>query len=142
MKKAIVMIVALAGIFQVTNAQCAKKVKWTSSHTTFIDSSGNKNRDQDEPVEITITNGQVSILPNQSSDDEMNGPVTDYLCKWTDKKNGSTSFKALVTDTHGDTKHIFASIKGDGDKITIKIFLEEMGGLTVLLNGVSFEENN
>ena len=142
MKKAIVMIIALTAMFQVTKAQCGKNVKWTSSHTKFIDSSGNTNHDQDEKVEITIADNTVTILPNGNTGDEMTGPVTDYVCKWADKKNGSTNFKAVVSDAHGDVKHMTISIKSDGDKIAINIALEEMGGMKALLNGVSFEEIN
>jgi len=141
MRTAIAMIVVLTAICQTSNAQCGKTVKWTSSHTKFIDSSGNVQREMDENVLITITNNNVTILPSDAAD-EMNGPVSEYACEWANSKNGSTSFKAVVTDPRGDVKHLTFSIKGKDDKINVQITVEEMAGLQVLLDGVSFEESN
>jgi len=140
MKTVIVMMAALMFCCQQANAQCGKTVKWTTTHTKFIDTSGNVQRDQDEEVLLTIADGKLSILPHSDSNDEMTGDITDYACKWTDAKTGVTTFKSVVSDPRGDVKHMTITIKGDGKKIMITVQLEEMDGLRAELDDASFEE--
>ena len=139
MKKITVMAVACIFLGLVSKAQCDQNIKWISSKSEFIDTSGKLEHADDETVEVTTSATKVSIVPHGSAEETLNGDITDYSCNWQDKQNGKTSFKAALVDARGDTLHATITIEAVNDKTTILLEAEEMPS-KIRLNIASFEE--
>jgi len=139
MKKITVLVSVLMAIALSTKAQCDKTIKWTSTKADFLDTAGNLQNTQSEPVEVTTTPTKVSIV-RSGAQQTMQGNITDYSCKWKDKQNGKTTFKSvLLDDKENKTRHATITIEAVNGKTTISLRAEEEPTV-IKLNVDSFEE--
>jgi hypothetical protein len=138
MKKIIVLIAAFTATGLVSKAQCDKNIKWTSSKSEFLDTSGNFQHANDEAVEVTTTPTKITVVRGASGEHIMNGDITDYSCKWKDKQNGKTTFKSVLVE-NDKTRHATITIEAINGKTTILLQAEEEPTV-IRLNIDSFEE--
>jgi len=138
-------ITLLASIFMLTTvilkAQCDKAIKWTSSKTEFLDTSGNLQQAREETVEVTTTPQKISIIIHHDSEGKhMEGDVSNYSCNWKDKQNGKTIFNSLLVDTdENKTRHAIITIEALNGKTTISLRAQEEASV-IRLNIDSSEE--
>ena len=126
MKKIALLAVACLALGFSSKAQCDKNIKWKSSKSEFLDTSGNVLNERDEDVEVTTTPSKISIIRHDEQDHTMEGDITNYSCKWTDKQNGKTIFKsALVDSDENKTRHATITIEAVNGKTTILLRAEE-----------------
>ena len=139
MKKiaALTMACIVAGF--VSHAQCDKNIKWSSSKSDFIDNAGNVKDSREEKVSVTTSQKQVSIVRVSAQEQLMSGDITDYSCNWKNKENGKTSFKSVLLEPNGTTRHATITIEAINGKTTIMLVAEEEN-TTIKLNVDSFEE--
>ncbi len=139
MKKITVLVAACIIFGFASKAQCDQTIKWTSSKSEFLDTSGNLQHANDEAVEVTTTPTKISILRHGAEEDEMNGNITNYSCKWKDKRNGKTTFKSVLLDKKGKIRHATITIEAVNGKTTILLQAEEEQTI-IKLNIDAFEE--
>jgi hypothetical protein len=141
MKKIAVLVSILTATAFTVKAQCDKPIKWTSSKSEFLDTSGTLQQARDEKVEVTTTPQKVSILIHHESEEKrMEGDVSNYSCKWKDKQNGKTVFNSLLLDTEENkTRHATITIEAVNGKTTILLRAEEEPNV-IRLNVDSSEE--
>jgi hypothetical protein len=126
MKKITVLVSILIATVLTANAQCDKNIKWTSSKSEFLDTSGNVLNQRDEAVEVTTTPTKISIIRHDEQDHKMEGDITDLICKWQNKQNGKTTFKSALLDAdENKTRHATITIEAVNGKTTILLRAEE-----------------
>ncbi len=139
MKKITVLVAACIVFGFASKAQCDQTIKWTSSKSEFLDTSGNLQHANDEAVEVTTSPTKISILRHGTQEDEMKGDITNYSCKWKDKQNGKTTFKSVLLDKQGKTRHATITIEAVNGKTTIWLEAEEEN-TKIKLNIDAFEK--
>lgn len=139
MKKITILVAAFIALSFISKAQCDQNIKWTSSKSEFLDTSGNFQHANDEAVEVTTSPTKISIVRHGAQEDTMKGNITNYSCKWKDKQNGKTTFKSVLLDTQGTTRHATITIEAVNGKTTILLQAEEEPTI-IRLNINSFEE--
>jgi len=139
MKKITVLVAACIVFGFASKAQCDQTIKWTSSKSEFLDTSGNLQHANDEAVEVTTSPTKISILRHGTQEDEMKGDITNYSCKWKDKQNGKTTFKTVLLDKQGNTRHATITIEAVNGKTTILLEAEEEN-TKIKLNVDAFEK--
>ena len=123
------IIFLLAGV--AVKAQCDKKTKWTASKMEMIDTAGNV---QSRDGIITVITGDGKILVT-AEDEELSGTITDYICKWQDKNNGSMSFKSELTDKQGILRHATITIEAkEGNTVILLDAKEEQTKIRLPVN--------
>lgn len=139
MKKfTVLMAVCVAFVFT-AKAQCDKTIKWTSTKADFLDTAGNFVNTRNETVVVTTTAKNISIVRN-AGEQSMEGDITDYACKWKDKQNGKSSFKAVLTDSkENKTRHATITIEAVNGNTVILLRAEEEATI-IKLNIDAFEE--
>jgi len=106
--------------------QCDKTIKWTTTKSEFIDTSGNVQRTTDETVEVTVNAKKIDIvMQGPQGEESMKGDVSDYACNWKDSKNGKTVLKSTVTDTQGTVRHATVTIESLDGQANILLVAEE-----------------
>ena len=127
MKKVLTVAAACFVLSMAAKAQqCEKTIKWTTTKSEFIDTSGNVQRSKDEVVTVTVNSKTVAITMHGPEGEEgMKGDVSDYACNWKDDKNGKTVFKSIVTDTQGTERHATVTIESVNGQATILLRAEE-----------------
>jgi len=139
MKKITALVTACIVFGFASKAQCDQTIKWTSSKSEFLDTSGNLQHANDEAVEVTTSPTKISILRHGTQEDEMKGDITNYSCKWKDKQNGKTTFKTVLLDKQGNTRHATITIEAVNGKTTIWLEAEEEN-TKIKLNIDAFEK--
>ena len=139
MKKITVLVAACIIFGFASKAQCDQTIKWTSSKSEFLDTSGNLQHANEEAVEVTTSPTKISILRHGTQEDEMKGDITNYSCKWKDKQNGKTTFKSVLLDKKGKIRHATITIEAVNGKTTILLQAEEEQTI-IKLNIDAFEE--
>ncbi len=139
MKKITVLVAACIVFGFASKAQCDQTIKWTSSKSEFLDTSGNLQHANEEAVEVTTSPTKISILRHGTQEDEMKGDITNYSCKWKDKQNGKTTFKTVLLDKQGNTRHATITIEAVNGKTTILLEAEEEN-TKIKLNVDAFEK--
>lgn len=137
--KKIIFIVACVATSLVTKAQCDKSIKWSSSRSEFLDTAGNLQRSNAEAVEVTTSPKKITIVRGASGARTMTGDIDGYSCKWKDKQNGRTSFKSVLVENGGKTRHATITIEAINGKTTILLEATEED-TKIRLNVDSFEE--
>ena len=139
MKKITVLFLACITTCLVAKAQCDKSIKWTSSQSEFLDTAGNFQHSNAEAVTVTTTPKKINIIRGETGEQAMSGDITNYSCKWKDKKNGKTSFNAELVEPGGKTRHATITIEAINGKTTILLEAPEEN-TKIRLNVDSFEE--
>ena len=141
MRKTAILAIVCLFVHFASKAQCNKKIKWSSSKSEFIDTAtGNIQRTNNEIVEMTAGPKTVVLVLKGDHSDTMNGDVKDYSCNWQDKQNGKLSFKSVLTDIEGRTRHASITIEAVNGTITALLKAEEEP-TTIRLTIDSFNEN-
>lgn len=133
------MVAVCVTLSLVSKAQCNQNIEWTSSKTEFLDAANNLEHAADEAVIVTASSTKITIIPHGSIEEKMTGDITDYICNWTDKQNGKTSFKSVLVDASGDRKHATINIEAVSGKTTMLLEVEEKSS-KIKLYIDSFEE--
>ena len=103
----------------VANAQCDGKTTWIASTTEFIRSSGEP---QSKPGTVTVTTDkQYFSVVTADGEEELTGPITEFICNWKDSTNGDISFKSAIRDKQGDLRHATVSIQAKDGKTIITL---------------------
>lgn len=101
------------------NAQCEGKTTWIASKTEFIRSSGET---QSKPGTVTITTDKQNFsVVTADGEEELNGPITDYVCNWKDSSNGDISFKSEIRDKQGELRHATVTIQAKDGKTIVTL---------------------
>mgnify|MGYP007010132245 CR=1 FL=1 len=122
-----------------TKAQCDESIKWSSSRSEFLDTSGSFQHSNEETVQVTTTQKKITIVRGATGEQVMTGDITNYSCNWKDKQNGKTTFKTVLTETGGKTRHATITIEAISGKTTILLEAEEEN-TKIRLNVDSLEE--
>lgn len=126
MKKFLVSVFILLIIGTAANAQCQKKVTWTSEKTEFLDASGKVQDVKTQPTKIETTHHHITVT---TDDDVLEGDIKQLTCEWREPfKNGKSSFNSLMAKSNGETRNVSITIEGKDGKIDITVEVEKMDG--------------
>jgi len=139
MKKLTLFVSAFVMCAFAANAQCDKKIKWNASKMEMVDTAGNV-RSKDGVITVITGNGKI-VVTAPDDNEELSGDIADYVCKWKDKNNGSTSFKSLLTDKSGKERHATITIEAKDGK-TVMVFSAEEELTKMRLPIDAYEEMN
>ncbi|SFP70989.1 hypothetical protein [Parafilimonas terrae] len=139
MKKLTLFVSAFVMCAFAANAQCDKKIKWNASKMEMVDTSGNV-RSKDGIITVITGDGKIVVTAAEDNE-QLSGGITDYVCNWKDRNNGSMSFKSLLTDTHGKERHATITIEAKDGK-TVMVFSAEEELTKMQLPIDAYEEIN
>jgi hypothetical protein len=123
------------------DAQCDKKVVWTSAKEEFLDANGAVEQAQEDSVIIETSKTGITINHNNIPEDELKGTVTNVQCDWKEPyKNGKTIIKTNLTEASGETNEDSTlTIEGKDGQITI---LLQMKGRQLKVFVAKYEEKS
>lgn len=119
MKKVLSLFIALIALSGV-QAQCGKKVHYTSSKFQMVDSAGNVGNTREAEVLIEHSTDSIRLSYNGDPNSVMEGAVKNLVCNWKEAyKNGKTSFTTDLINSQGESKHASFTVEAVNGKIVI-----------------------
>ena len=140
MKRFILMVLVVFIISNYCNAQCDKKVVWTSVKEEFLDANGEVEQAHEDSVTIETSNAGIVVNHNNIPEDELKGTISDIKCDWKEPyKNGKTIIKTNIAEANGEISEGSLTIEGKDGEIVI---LLEIHGKQVKIYIAKYEEKN
>ena len=91
MKKIILMLFVICIFSKWSNAQCDKKILWTSGNEEFTNGNGEVQKKEQDKVTFEISKTEIILNHNDDPSDEMKGTINELTCNWTEPyKTGKT----------------------------------------------------
>src|SRR5438105_2472783 len=104
MKRIILLLFVLFIFTKWSNAQCGKKIMWTSVKEEFLDDSDKVQQAHEDSVIVETSDSAVLINHNNIPEDQLRGTVSEKSCDWKEPyKNGKTVIKTNLTEASGET---------------------------------------
>jgi len=103
MKKIILLVLVFVTVNKWSNAQCNKKILWTSTKEEFLDANGQVTHTDEDSVTLEVSDSGITINHNNIPQDELKGTIKEINCNWSEPfKTGKTTFKSDLTEVSGD----------------------------------------
>lgn len=143
MKRIIVSLVLMCVFSQLANAQCDKKILWTSGKQDFTNSKGEVQRAMQDKVTVEVSSKGIIFNHNDDPNDKMEGTIKAASCNWTEAfKNGKTVIKTELSEGHGDIHDGTVTIEGKDGIVTITLELEDKPDMIIKVYVDKFEEQS
>ena len=84
MKKIILMLFVICIFSKWSNAQCDKKILWTSGNEEFTNGNGEVQKKEQDKVTFEISKTEIILNHNDDPNDEMKGTINELTCDWTE----------------------------------------------------------
>ncbi len=140
MKKISLLLFALFIFIKWSDAQCDKKVVWSSVKEEFLNDSGQVEHAGEDSVIIETSNTSVLVNHNNIPQDELKGTVTGISCDWKEPyKNGKTTIKTNLTEASGESNEGTITIEGKDGQISIIL---EVHGKRIKIYVAKYEEKS
>ena len=129
MRKTLFLVFASITIGLVSEAQCDKKITWTTSKGEFVNGGGNIEKTINEKIVVEMDKKQVILKHNDQEEDALTGEIKELTCEWkVPYKSGKTSFKSQLAEPNGDVKNAVVTIEGIDGKILITVDVTDPSG--------------
>ena len=126
-----------------SNAQCDKRILWTSTKEEFLDANGQVTHTDEDSVTLEVSDSGIVINHNNIPQDELKGTIKEINCNWSEPfKNGKTTFKSDLTEVSGDEHNGNFTIEGKDGQISVLIELTDKGGMRIKLYVNKYEEKS
>jgi len=143
MKKIILLLFVLTVVSKWSNAQCDKKILFTSTKEEFLDANGQVTHTDEDSVTLEVSDSGIIINHNNIPQDELKGTIKEMVCNWSEPfKNGKTTFKSDLTEVSGDEHNGNFTIEGKDGQISVLIELTDRGGMRIKLYVNKYEEKS
>jgi len=143
MKKIILLVLVFATVNKWSNAQCNKKILWTSTKEEFLDANGQVTHTDEDSVTLEVSDSGITINHNNIPQDELKGTIKEINCNWSEPfKTGKTTFKSDLTEVSGDEHNGNFTIEGKDGQISVLMELTDKGGMKIKLYVNRYEEKS
>jgi len=143
MKKIILLVLVFVTVNKWSNAQCNKKILWTSTKEEFLDANGQVTHTDEDSVTLEVSDSGITINHNNIPQDELKGTIKEINCNWSEPfKTGKTTFKSDLTEVSGDEHNGNFTIEGKDGQISVLIELTDKGGMKIKLYVNRYEEKS
>jgi phage regulator Rha-like protein len=143
MKKIILLVLVFVTVNKWSNAQCNKKILWTSTKEEFLDANGQVTHTDEDSVTLEVSDSGITINHNNIPQDELKGTIKEINCNWSEPfKTGKTTFKSDLTEVSGDEHNGNFTIEGKDGQISVLMELTDKGGMKIKLYVNRYEEKS
>jgi len=143
MKKIILLVLVFVTVNKWSNAQCNKKILWTSTKEEFLDANGQVTHTDEDSVTLEVSDSGITINHNNIPQDELKGTIKEINCNWSEPfKTGKTTFKSDLTEVSGDEHNGNFTIEGKDGQISVLMELTDKGGMKIKLYVSRYEEKS
>jgi len=143
MKKIILLVLVFVTVNKWSNAQCNKKILWTSTKEEFLDANGQVTHTDEDSVTLEVSDSGITINHNNIPQDELKGTIKEINCNWSEPfKTGKTTFKSDLTEVSGDEHNGNFTIEGKDGQISVLMELTDKGGMKIKLYINRYEEKS
>jgi hypothetical protein len=143
MKKIILLVLVFVTVNKWSNAQCNKKILWTSTKEEFLDANGQVTHTDEDSVTLEVSDSDITINHNNIPQDELKGTIKEINCNWSEPfKTGKTTFKSDLTEVSGDEHNGNFTIEGKDGQISVLMELTDKGGMKIKLYVNRYEEKS
>ena len=143
MKKIILLVLVFVTVNKWSNAQCNKKILWTSTKEEFLDANGQVTHTDEDSVTLEVSDSGITINHNNIPQDELKGTIKEINCNWSEPfKTGKTTFKSDLTEVSGDEHNGNFTIEGKDGQISVLMELTDKGGMKIKLYANKYEEKS
>jgi len=143
MKKIILLVLVFVTVNKWSNAQCNKKILWTSTKEEFLDANGQVTHTDEDSVTLEVSDSGITINHNNIPQDELKGTIKEINCNWSEPfKTGETTFKSDLTEVSGDEHNGNFTIEGKDGQISVLMELTDKGGMKIKLYVNRYEEKS
>jgi len=143
MKKIILLVLVFVTVNKWSNAQCNKKILWTSTKEEFLDVNGQVTHTDEDSVTLEVSDSGITINHNNIPQDELKGTIKEINCNWSEPfKTGKTTFKSDLTEVSGDEHNGNFTIEGKDGQISVLMELTDKGGMKIKLYVNRYEEKS
>jgi len=143
MKKIILLVLVFVTVNKWSNAQCNKKILWTSTKEEFLDANGHVTHTDEDSVTLEVSDSGITINHNNIPQDELKGTIKEINCNWSEPfKTGKTTFKSDLTEVSGDEHNGNFTIEGKDGQISVLMELTDKGGMKIKLYVNRYEEKS
>jgi phage regulator Rha-like protein len=143
MKKIILLVLVFVTVNKWSNAQCNKKILWTSTKEEFLDANGQVTHTDEDSVTLEVSDSGITINHNNIPQDELKGTIKEINCNWSEPfKTGKTTFKSDLTEVRGDEHNGNFTIEGKDGQISVLMELTDKGGMKIKLYVNRYEEKS
>src|SRR5256885_16522456 len=99
MKKVFLFLAIACTISMASNAQCDKKVLYTSVKQDWLNSKNEIQKTDQDNVTVEISKTSVTLNHNDDPNDVMKGDIKSMDCNWAEVyKNGKSTIQAELTE--------------------------------------------
>jgi len=143
MKKIILMLFVICIFSKWSNAQCDKKILWTSAKEEFTNGNGQVQKTEQDKVTFEISNTEIILNHNDDPNDEMKGTINELTCDWTEPyKTGKTIIKGRLTEGHNDVHDAVITIEGKNGQVIITLELNDKPDMKIKAYVDKYEEKS
>jgi len=143
MKKIILLVLVFVTVNKWSNAQCNRKILWTSTKEEFLDANGQVTHTDEDSVTLEVSDSGITINHNNIPQDELKGTIKEINCNWSEPfKTGKTTFKSDLTEVSGDEHNGNFTIEGKDGQISVLMELTDKGGMKIKLYVNRYEEKS
>jgi hypothetical protein len=143
MKKIILMLFVVCILGKWSNAQCDKKILWTSGNEEFTNGNGEVQKKEQDKVTFEISKTEIILNHNDDPNDEMKGTIKELTCNWTEPyKTGKTVIKGELAEGHNDVHDAVITIEGKDGQVTITLELNDKPDMKIKAYVDKYEEKS
>lgn len=126
MKKIILLFSFAFTLSIASNAQCDKKVLYTSAKQEWLNSKNEIQKNDADKVTVEISKTSVILNHNDDPNDVMKGDIKNTDCNWNEAyKNGKSIIQAQLTEGANDVHDATITIEGKDGILFILIEMKD-----------------
>ena len=141
MKKIILLFLLACTLSIASNAQCDKKVLYTSVKQEWLNSKDEIQKTDQDKVTVEVSKTNIVINHNDDPNDQMKGEIKNADCNWTEAfKNGKTTIHAELMEGNNDVHDATLTIEGKNGAMFILIELKDHPDMRIKAYVDKYEE--
>jgi hypothetical protein len=126
MKKIILLFLLACTLSMASNAQCDKKVLYTSAKQEWLNSKNEVQKNDADKVTVEISKTSVILNHNDDPNDVMKGDIKNMNCNWNEAyKNGRSIIQKQLTEGANDVHDATITIEGKDGILFILIEMKD-----------------
>lgn len=130
-----------SALYTFCDAQCDKKVLWTSVKEEFTNGKDEIQKTEEDKVTVEVGKDDILFTHNDDPNDVMHGTIKEITCNWTEPyKNGKTIIKTELTEGQNDVHDGIITIEGKDGRIIITIEMTDHPDMKIKAYVDKYEE--
>ena len=126
MKKIYLLFSLACTLSMAGNAQCDKKVLYTSAKQEWLNSKDEIQKSDEDKVTVEISKTSVILNHNDDPNDIMKGDIKNMDCNWSEAyKTGKSIIQAKLMEGANDVHDATITIEGENGKLFILIEMKD-----------------